>query len=103
MKVIEVHIDQIGECMNSMKIGEINVEVTKYPTKADVQLLRNVMREYKPEYDESINEKNNQSKMKIIDQILWCPNHTKISYYSLEFKICGEIFCDLCPIMPHVL
>ena len=43
MKVIEGNIDQIGERMNSMKLGESNVEVTKYPRKADTQLLHNVM------------------------------------------------------------
>ena len=35
MKVIEGNIDQIGERIKSMKLGERNVEVTKYPTKAD--------------------------------------------------------------------
>ena len=61
------------------------------------------MREYEPEYDESIREKNKQSKMKRIDQMLWYTKHTKISDYSLEFKLCGEIGCDLCPRMPRVL
>ena len=31
-----------------MKLGEKNVEVTKYPTKAYTQLLHNVMRDYEP-------------------------------------------------------
>ena len=35
--------------------------------------------------------------------MLRCPKHTKISDYSLEFKLCGEIGCDLCPKMPRVL
>ena len=35
MKVVEGNIDQIGEFMKSMKLGESNVEVTKYPTKSD--------------------------------------------------------------------
>ena len=35
MKVVEGNIDQIGELMKSMKLGESNVEVTKYLTKAD--------------------------------------------------------------------
>ena len=45
MKVIEVNIEQIGKRMNSMKIGERDVEVPKYPTKADEQLMHNAMRE----------------------------------------------------------
>ena len=61
------------------------------------------MIEYETEYDESIRKKKKQSKMKIIDQILRCPKHTKISDYSLEFKLCGKIGCDLCPRMPRVL
>ena len=44
MKVIEGNIDQIGEHMNSMKLGERNAEVTKYPTKANARLLHNTMR-----------------------------------------------------------
>ena len=35
--------------------------------------------------------------------MLRCPKTTKISDCRLEFKICGEKCCDLCPIMPHVL
>ena len=91
MKVIERNIDQIGDRMKSMKIGQKNVEVYKYPTKADTQLLQNSMIEYETEYDESIRKKKKQSKMKIIDQILRCPKHTKVSDYSLEFKMYGEI------------
>ena len=67
MKVIEVNIDQIGESMNSMKLGESNIEVTKHPTKVDTQLLHNAMREYDPEYYESMREKKKQSKMKRIN------------------------------------
>ena len=89
MKVIEGNIDQIGKRMQNMKLGESNFEVTKYPTKADVQLLHNAMREYNPKYDKSIREKKKQSKMKRIDRILRCPKHTKISDYILEFKLCG--------------
>ena len=83
MKVTAGNLDQIGERMKSMKLGERNVEVTNYPTKADAQLLHTVMREYDPKYDEYICEKKKQSKMKIIDRMLWCPKHTKISDYSL--------------------
>ena len=78
MKVIEGNIDQIGEHMNNMKLGERNVEVINYPTKSYTKLLHNAMREYDPEYDESIREKKKQSKMKIIDRMLRFPNHTKI-------------------------
>ena len=35
--------------------------------------------------------------------MLRCPNHTKISDYSLEFKLCVEIGCDLCSRIPRVL
>ena len=62
MKVIVGEIDQIGEHMKSMKLGERNVEVTKYPTKADMQLLHNTMREYEREYDESIREKISKAR-----------------------------------------
>ena len=103
MKVIEGKFDQIGERMKSMKLGERNVEVTKYPTKADVQLLHNAMREYDPRYDESTSKKKKQSTIKRVDQMLQCTKHTKISDCSLEFKLCGEIGCDLCPIMLRVL
>ena len=48
MKVIKGNIDQIGERMKSMKLGERNVEVTKYPTNEEAQLLHNAMREYDP-------------------------------------------------------
>ena len=70
-----------------MNLGERNVEVTKYPTKADMQLLHNTMREYEPEYDESIREKKKHIKMNIIDRMLRCPKHTKISDYNLELKV----------------
>ena len=103
MKVIEGNIDQIGKRMKNMKLGESNFEVTKYPTKAEAQILHNVRIEYESEYDESIHEKKKQSKMKIIDRMLRYPKHIKISYYSLEFKLCGEIGCDLCPRMTRVL
>ena len=103
MKLIEGNIEKIGERMTSMNLGERNIEVTKYPTKADAQLLHNAMREYEPEYDESIREKNKQSKMKRIDRMLRCQKHTKISDYSLEFKLCGEIGCNLCPRIMRVL
>ena len=66
MKVIEVNIDQIGERMKSMKLGERNFEVTNYPTKADMQLLQNDMIEYDPKYDKSTCKKKKQSKMKRI-------------------------------------
>ena len=66
MKVIEVNIDQIGERMKSMKLGERNFEVTNYPTKEDMQLLQNEMIEYDPKYDESTCEKKKQSKTKRI-------------------------------------
>ena len=36
MKVIEGNIDHIGERMKSMKLGEMNAEVTTYLTEADV-------------------------------------------------------------------
>ena len=103
MKVIEVKIEQIGERMKSTKIGERNFEVNKYPTKEDAQILKNSMREYDPKYDESIREKNKQIKMKRIYRMLRCPKNTKISDYSLEFKMCGEIGCDLCPRMTRFL
>ena len=35
--------------------------------------------------------------------MLRCPKHTKISDYSLEFKLCGEIGRDLCPRMLRIL
>ena len=35
--------------------------------------------------------------------MLRCPNHTKITDYSLEFKMCGEIGRDLFPRISHVL
>ena len=60
------------------------------------------MREYEPKYDKSIREKKNQSKSKRIDRMLRCPKHTKVLEYSLEFKLCGEISCDLCPRIPRV-
>ena len=61
------------------------------------------MRKYEPEYDESTCKKKKQIKLKRIDQLLRCPNHTKLSDYSLEFKLCVKIGCDLCPILPRVL
>ena len=61
------------------------------------------MREYEPKYDKSIREKNKQRKMKRIDRMLRCPKQTKISDYSLDFKLYGEIDCDLCPRMTRVL
>ena len=75
MKVIEGNIDQIGDQMKSMNLGERNVEVINYPTKSYTQLMHNTMRDYDPEYDESIREKKKQSKMKIIDRMLRCPSH----------------------------
>ena len=89
MKLIEGNIDQIVERMNSMKLGDINFEVTKYPTKADARLLHNAMGYYKLKYEKSIREKKKQSKMNRIDRMLYYPKHTKISDYSLEFKMCG--------------
>ena len=103
MEVIEGNIYQIGERMKSMNIGERNVEVTKYPTKSDAQVLHNEMRDYEPEYNKSLREKRKQSNMKRFDWMLRCLKHTKISDYSLEFNLCGEICCDLCPIIPCVL
>ena len=35
--------------------------------------------------------------------MLGCTKYTKISNNSLEFKLCGEIGCDLCPRMTCVL
>ena len=84
-------------------MGGGGVEVTKYPTKAGAQLLHNAMREYDPKYDKSIREKNKQNSMKRTDRMFRCPKHTKISDYSLGFNMCGEIGCELCPRMPHVL
>ena len=46
MKEIEGNIDQIGERIKSLKLGESNVELSKYPTKADAHLLHNAMIEY---------------------------------------------------------
>ena len=59
--MIEVNIDQIGDCMKSIKLGDRNIELTKYPTKAEAQLPHNAMRECDPKYDESIRDKKKQS------------------------------------------
>ena len=79
MKVIEGNIRQIGERMKCMKLGERNVEVTKYPTEEDARLLHNVMRDYNSNYDDAIRGKKDQSKMKRIDRMLRCPKHTQIT------------------------
>ena len=79
MKVIEGNIRQIGERMKCMKLGERNVEVTKYPTEEDARLLHNVMRDYDSNYDDAIRGKKDQSKMKRIDRMLRCPKHTQIT------------------------
>ena len=89
--------------MKSTNLGERNVDVTNYPTKADAQILHNEMRDYEPKYDESIRKKKKEIKMKRIDQVLRCPKHTKISDYSLKFNMCGKIGCNLCPRIPRVL
>ena len=35
--------------------------------------------------------------------MLQCPKHIKISYYNLEFNLCGKIVCGLCPRIPRGL
>ena len=98
MKVIEGNIRQIGERMKCMKLGERNVEVIKYPMEEDARLLHNVMRDY----DKTTRGKMDQSKMKRIDRMLRFPKHAQMLDYILEFKLCGEVGCDLCSRMPRV-
>ena len=103
MKVLEPVIKSIGERMGSMKLGERNVEVTAYPDKEDAKILHDCLSKYEPNYDESIREKKHQSRLGKIDEFLQCPKHTKKMDYLLEFKLCGEVGCRLCPRMPRVL
>ena len=69
MKLIEGNIHEIGERMKSMKLGERNVEIAKYPTMEDTIFLHNVLMEYSSgSYDDSIRETKKRWKMGRIDE-----------------------------------
>ena len=103
MKLIKENIQEIGERMKCMKLGERNVEIAEYPKKEDANLLHDVLNKYDPSYDESIRETKKQWMIKRFDKFVNCPKHCKVSDYLLEYKLCGEEGCDLCPRMPRVL
>ena len=103
LKSMQKNIDIIGERMGSMKLGDRPVKITDYPTKEEEALLHRVLREYEPLYDETIRDKSKQKKMTRINQILCCPKHCKFSKYVIEFMLCGEVGCRLCPRMPRVV
>ena len=102
-KTLEKSMNIISERMSSMKLGERHVIMTKYPTDEEVQILHDVLKKYEPAYDESIRSKKNQSKLGKIDRFLRCPKHSKITSWGMEYKLCGEEGCELCPRMPRVL
>ena len=90
--------------MKCMKLGDRNVEIAEYPTKEDTNLLYDVLNKYTSgSYNESIRETKKQSMMKRFHDFLCCPKHCKVSDYMLEYKLCGEPGCELCPRKPRVL
>ena len=86
-----------------MKLGEKHIIMTEYPTDEKVQILHDVLRKYEPAYDESIRSSEGQTKSGKIDRFFRCTKHSKITNWGLEFKLCGEDGCDLCPRKLHVL
>ena len=102
-KTMQKNKNIISERMSSMKLGERHVIMTEYPTDEKVQILHDVLKKYDPEYDESIRSKARQSKMGKINRFFRCPKHSKITNWGMEFKLCGEAGCDLCPRKPRVL
>ena len=81
----------MSERMSSMKLGERHVIMTEYPTDEKVQILHEVLKKYEPAYDESIRSKAGQSKLGKIDRFFRCPNHSKITTWGMEFKLCGQV------------
>ena len=96
-KTMQKNKDLISERMASMKLGEKNVIMTEYPTDEQTDLLHRALKEYDATYDEGIRSKGDRGKMKRIDRFFQCPKHSKNSTWGMEFKLCGEVGCDLCP------
>jgi len=102
LKVMQKNKDKISERMSSMKLADKPVLMTEYPSEAKVQILHQALKEYDDTYDESIRSKGGRSKMKKIDKFFRCSKHSKITTWGMEFKLCGEVGCNLCPRSPRV-
>ena len=102
LKSLQQNIGIITERMESMMLGDQRVKVTTYPKKDKVRRFHDVLREYCKEYDEAIRDKAGLKKMPRLHCFLSCPKHAKITDYAIEYKLCGEEGCNLCPRMPRV-
>ena len=83
MTLIEEDIQEIGERMKCMKLGERNVEA-KYQTKENTDFLHNELNKYDPSYNESIRETKKQWLAKRFDKFVHCPKYRKAPDYLLE-------------------
>jgi len=72
------------------------VEVLPYPTTNDVALLSNKLKSFDRNYDKNIKSKSQLQKMELIEQFLNYEKHFQITPWTLEYRLCGELGCEIC-------
>ena len=72
------------------------VEVLNYASKNDVALFEEKLKSFDKNYDKSVRSKSQLQKMKLIAQFLNCEKHCRITPWSLEYRLCGKVGCEIC-------
>ena len=86
----------IENCFKELELEGRKVEVLPYPTTNDVAFLSNKLKSFDRNYDENIKSKSQLQKMELIEQFLNCEKHCQIPPWTLEYRLCGELGCEIC-------
>ena len=100
------HDAYISEMMYSQRIVEERfrnlildgrlVVVKNYATEEDVDLLREALSKFFPNFSEDYRSKSQLSKMPEIKRLLESPDHCCITPFTFELRLCGKTGCAIC-------
>ena len=72
------------------------VVVQNYATEEDVDLLREALSKFCPNFSEDYRSKSQLSKMPEIKRLLESPDHCCITPFTFELRLCGKTGCAIC-------
>ena len=89
----------VEEIFRNLTLDGRPVVVQNYATEEDVDLLREALSKFCPNFSEDYRSKSQLSKMPEIKRLLESPDHCRITPFTFELRLCGKTGCVICALI----
>ena len=89
-------IKQLEDRYSKLTLDGRPVQVLKYATEEDCNILTDAVKKFEPAWDPKFRSMSQLNQMPLLKQFLACKTHFRKTEYTVEFRVCAQVGCDIC-------